>query len=87
MSFDEAKTGLGMIERRIGPFSRPVAGVALFAIAPLMVVLDAVTVDTAASERVFEVFALVTVIALQARVRVGEWKAGCRVIESNAAPC
>ena len=44
------------------------AGVALFAVAPLMVVFDTVAFNAAVNERIFKILALMTVVALQACV-------------------
>lgn len=71
MSFDKAESCFGVIEFGIGPLCRLMAGVALFTITPLMVVFDAVTSNATAIERVLEVLALMTIIALQAGVRLG----------------
>lgn len=86
VSFDESKSGVRMIERGIGPGGRPVTGVALVAVAALMVIFAAVAIDAAAAPRVLEILSPMTVIALQSCVRIGQRKPRRRMIESNSAP-
>lgn len=87
MSFDEREAGSSVIEHRILPSSRLVTVAACIPVSSLVVIVNAVTVNTAVVERIFEVLATVAGATFQAGVRIGERKSGFgRVIETNTAP-
>lgn len=86
MSLDERETGIGMIEKGIGPGCRLMAGITFLAVTTLMVVIHGMAVHAAAIKAIFVALATMTVVALQTIVAVDQGKAGCRMVESNAAP-
>ena len=70
----QRKSGIGMCEQRLRPVIGRVAVAALFAVAPLMIIVRQVTARAGAREPVFEIFASMAVLTLEAAVALRKGK-------------
>lgn len=86
VSLDERETGVGMIEKRVRPGCRLMAGITFLAVTTLMVVIHRMAIHATAVKAILVALATMTVVALQTIMAVDQGETGCRMVESNAAP-
>ena len=83
----QCEVGVAVIEYRVVPCGRHVTTFALGTVPSLVIILTLVTTEAGAFQAVHEIFARVTILAIQAAMPVGQGEAGLyEVIETDALP-